>query len=291
MSVGAEANAPPTSTAAPAAGLDARIARAVPSAIVDEPKKGSRARRPAFAPADGTAAATAELSAFYDGLAARFGEASPSASGYVSDYAFARQRALVLDVVGGAPGPLVDLGCGAGLVTLPLVESGRRVVGVDFNAEACRRAGRHGLAVVRGDAFRTPLADGAANVVLNVGFAQQYGAEAIERLLGEAARVLRPGGRLVIVWANRAALVRRAVFWCLRFLDALRGRAAPPLFSHAPAEMRAAAGRAALALDRMFAVSLSARRRWRADGPLARLIGTTFVAVLRRPGEPAPPGR
>ena len=252
---------------------------------------GAGGGRTVSAAGAGTTDATAELSAFYDRLAARFGEDSPAAAGYVSDYAFARQRALVLELVGGDPGPLVDLGCGAGLVTLPLVESGRRVVGVDFNAEACRRAGRKGLAAVRGDAFRTPLADGAANVVLNVGFAQQYGAEAIERLLREAARVLRPGGRLVIVWANRAALVRRTAFWCFRLLDALRGRASPRFFSHAPAEMRAAAGRAALAPDRVFAVSPLARRRWRADGPLARLIGTTFVAVLRKPGAPAPTGR
>ena len=252
---------------------------------------GAGGRRPVSTATAGTADAAAELSAFYDGLATRFGEASPSASGYMSDYAFARQRALVLDVVGGDPGPLVDLGCGAGLVTLPLVASGRRVVGVDFNAKACRRAGRNGLAAVRGDAFRTPLADGAADVVLNVGFAQQYGAEALDRLLREAARVLRPGGRLVIVWANRTALLRRTVSWCFRILDALRGRALPPLFSHAPAEMRAAAGRAALAPDRLFAVSPLARRRLRADGPLARLIGTTFVAILRRPGGPAPTGR
>lgn len=272
----------PTSTAA----LAARVADRLPSAVVDEPKRGFRSGRPAYA-----AAAAAELSAFYDGLAARFGGASPLASWYRSDYAFARQRAQVLDVVGGDPGPLVDLGCGAGLVTLPLVASGRRVVGVDFNAGACRRAGRNGLAVVRGDAFSTPLADGAANVVLNVGFVQQYGAEALDLLLREAARVLRPGGRLVIVWVNRAALVHRIAFWCFRLLDALRGRASLPLFPHAPAEMRAAAARAALAPDRMFAVSPSARRRWRADGPLARLIGTTFVAVLRRPGGSGPTGR
>ena len=252
---------------------------------------GAGGRRPVSTATAGTADAAAELSAFYDGLAARFGGTSPLASYYRSEYAFARQRALVLDVVGGDPGPLVDLGCGAGLVTLPLVASGRLIVGVDFSETACRRAGRNGLAAVRGDAFRTPLADGAANVVLNVGFAQQYGAEALDRLLREAARVLRPGGRLVIVWANRAALVRRTVSWCFRLLDALRGRASLPLFSHAPAEMRAAAGRAALAPGRMFAVSPLARRRWRADGPLARLIGTTFVAVLHRPGGPAPTSR
>ena len=231
-------------------------------------------------------AAADRWNAFYDGLAARFGAASPSASGWRSDAVFLRQRALVLDVVGDDPGPLVDLGCGAGLVTLPLVRSGHRVLGVDFNAEACRRARRNGLAAVRGDAFAVPLAGGAASVVLNVGFAQQYGADALDPLLREAARLLRPGGRLVIVWSNLAAPIRRTAVACFRVLDALRGRTTPVLFAHRPAEMRAVADRAGLVADRVFAIAPLSRRRLRVDGLPASLIGTTFVAVLRRGPRP-----
>lgn len=247
--------------------------------VPDEPRPG----RPVSAAGAATTDAADRLNAFYDGLAARFGAASPSASGWRSDAVFLRQRALVLDVVGDDPGPLVDLGCGAGLVSLPLVRSGRRVLGVDFNAEACRRARRNGLAAVRGDAFAVPLAGGAADVVLNVGFAQQYGADALGPLLREAARLLRPGGRLVIVWSNPAAPIRRTAAACFRVLDALRGRTTPALFAHDPAEMRAAAARAGLTADRVFAISPLSRRRLRVDGLPASLIGTTFVAVLRLP--------
>ena len=130
----------------------------------------------------------------YDRLRARFGEASPKASGYLSGYSFRREREMVLEAVGSGPGTVVDLACGAGLVTLPLVRAGRRVIGVDFNAAACRQAGRNGLGAVRGDAFHLPLADGLADTVLNVEFAQSYGPEAVEQMLREGGTGAPAGG-------------------------------------------------------------------------------------------------
>ena len=162
--------------------------------------------------------ADASADAIYDALRADFGEFSAKASGYLSERSFLRERAMILDVIGDERGAVLDIAGGAGLVTLPLAKAGRRVVGVDFNAAACEQAGRNGIAAVCGDAFALPLADGMADVVVNVEFAQQYHLRAVESMLHEAARVLRPTGRLVIAWSNRAALVHRSVSAALGIL-------------------------------------------------------------------------
>ncbi len=229
----------------------------------------------------------AKADEIYDGLQADFGEASPKASGYLSEYSFLRERDLILEVIGDEPGTMLDLACGAGLVTLPLARAGRRVVGVDFNAEACKQARRNGIGAIRGDAFGLPLADGVADVVVNVEFAQQYDLRAVERMLHEAARVLRPAGRLVVVWSNRAALVHRVASTVLRVLNRLRGRASLALVGHAPSKVQAAGEQAGLTLNEVFAIFPPLRLRLhRIDGPLVGLFGSSFVAVFRKQDGP-----
>ncbi len=228
--------------------------------------------------------ANTDADAIYDGLRADYGESSAKASGYLSEYSFLRERELILDVIGDEPGTVLDIACGGGLVTLPLARAGRRVVGVDFNAAACKQARRNGIGAVRGDAFALPLANRTAGVVVNVEFAQQYDLPAVEGMLREAARVLRPAGRLVVVWANRTALVHRIASAALRLLNPSRGRVSLTLISHAPSEMRAAGERAALVLDDMLAIFPPLRLRLHGiDGPLVGLIGSSFVAVFRKP--------
>ena len=223
----------------------------------------------------------------YDGLRAAFGDGSPRASGYLSEYSFLRERDLILEALGERPGTTVDVACGAGLVSLPLARAGRRVVGVDFNAAACAEARRNGIAAVRGDAFGLPLATGVADVVLNVEFAQQYDLALVERMLREASRVLRPGGRLLIAWPNRRAVIHRIAAAVLRLLNHPRGRGSIPLVGHAPPAMRAASDRAGFVVDEVFAIFPPLRLRLRrVDGPLADLIGSSFVGLFRRKDQP-----
>ena len=236
---------------------------------------------------DASMTPTDAKNAVYDELRAEFGDASPKAHGYLSERSFFQERALVLEAVGDAPGTILDVGCGGGLVALPLVEAGRRVVGVDFSAGACRRAKSNGIEAIRGDAFDLPLAEGMADVVLNVEFVQEHRPEAVERLLQEVARVLRPGGRLVLVWSNRKALPHRIAGPLLRLLGRLRGRpwltAAVRYTMHSVAEVRAASARAGLAVDEVFAIFPPWRARLaRADGVLAASIGSSFVATFRK---------
>lgn len=234
-----------------------------------------------------TIRADAETKRVYDRLRTDFGEADPRMSGYVSERMFFRQRALVIEAVGDAPGTVLDVACGAGLVSRPLAEAGRRVVGVEFNAAVCGYARRNGIEAIRGDAFALPLAEGMADVVLNVEFAQELRPPAIERLLREMARVLRPGGRLVMVWSNRRALVHRLFAPIVGVLERLRGRSLFMLYHHPVAGMRAAGEGAGLAVHGVSAIfpPLGLRLR-RSDGFLASLIGSNFVVVFRKPADP-----
>lgn len=95
-----------------------------------------------------------------------------------------------------------DLGCGTGAVSEALAPFVRQVVAVDDSAamltEARRRLdGRANVDVRDGALEALPLADASLDVALVV-LALHYAPEP-QRVLREAARVLRPGGRLALV--------------------------------------------------------------------------------------------
>jgi ArsR family transcriptional regulator len=95
-----------------------------------------------------------------------------------------------------------DLGCGTGQVTAALAPFVARVVGVDGSAamlqSAKRRlAGFHNVDLRRGDLEALPVDDGrldAATLMLVLHHVPEPG-----RALGEVHRVLKPGGRVLIV--------------------------------------------------------------------------------------------
>ena len=108
-----------------------------------------------------------------------------------------------------------------------------------------------------------------------VEMAQQCSAEVVEQVLREVARVLRAGGRLVIVWSNRSAWVHRAAAFGLRVLARFQSSVRfDPSYHihhiyHAPSRMRAAADRAGLALVEWFSIFPPWGMRLRGvDGPL-----------------------
>ncbi len=101
----------------------------------------------------------------------------------------------------------LDLCCGTGDLALELgrrVGAGGRVVGCDFSERmlelARRKAGERGASQVRfewADALELPYAEGSFDAVA-VGFGVRNLVD-LERGLAEMARVLRPGGRAVIL--------------------------------------------------------------------------------------------
>jgi SAM-dependent methyltransferase len=94
------------------------------------------------------------------------------------------------------PGPVLEIGVGTALVAKPLLERGYAVCGVDLSLAMLARArDRIGNRVVCADALELPVAAGAVDNVVFVAALHAIGDTV--RAVGEAARVLRPGGRLL----------------------------------------------------------------------------------------------
>lgn len=101
---------------------------------------------------------------------------------------------------------LLDIGCQTGVNTLLLAQAAgtRHVVGLDYNARTLREAALRGICVLVGDANHPlPFADASFDAVTMM--------DVLEHLvdprlaIGEARRVLRPGGYLVIATPNLAS--------------------------------------------------------------------------------------
>ena len=97
---------------------------------------------------------------------------------------------------------VVDACCGTGDLAAAFQRAGARVVGVDFTPEMLRGAmeklpNREGGLLACGDCLRLPLLSGTADLC-SVAFGVRNLADA-ERGLAELTRVLRPGGRLLVL--------------------------------------------------------------------------------------------
>ncbi|HLF57974.1 MAG TPA: class I SAM-dependent methyltransferase, partial [Thermoanaerobaculia bacterium] len=100
----------------------------------------------------------------------------------------------------------LDLGCGTGVLTRSLARARLRVIAADVDPAMLRFALRASPAAVRpvaADAARLPIADGVCDGVAAVSLVGHFPDPS--PLLGECARVLRPGGRLVVTATNRAS--------------------------------------------------------------------------------------
>ena len=95
-----------------------------------------------------------------------------------------------------------DLGCGTGQVTQSLAPFVRRVIAIDsspamLDAARARLAGRENVEIREGELESLPIADGELDAAIAF-LVLHYVAEPGEAL-AQAARALRPGGRLLVV--------------------------------------------------------------------------------------------
>ncbi len=113
---------------------------------------------------------------------------------------------------------VLDVGCGTGRWLRRLLQRGFRPVGIDLTSSMLQRAtaGSLGCPLLAASAECLPFPDGHFDLVSSVTVVQHLPEPCQERALKEMARVLRPGGHLVV-------------------LELIRGRA-PHIFSHRPHE-------------------------------------------------------
>jgi SAM-dependent methyltransferase len=128
----------------------------------------------------------------------------------LSGRTFGQALAQALTTEGVAAGPrVVEIGGGTGILGEALREAlGARAYSVvDLAPVLAKAQVRRGLAAVRGDARRLPVASGCADLVVSNEMAGDLGPdmEGPKALVGEAARVLAPGGWLYLSEFGSAA--------------------------------------------------------------------------------------
>ena len=158
-------------------------------------------------------------------------------------------RALVELTVAAPVGNLVDIGCGHGRILKLLASRARRAVGVDIDSDARRNAraelllaGLPNCTLRHGDMYALPFDDGVFDTAIldHVLFDAKRPVAAI----AEATRILRPGGRLLVLAAAGEDFTARATQlagWCAN--SGLRLAPARPVPARQPEWLLAVATR------------------------------------------------
>ncbi len=111
-------------------------------------------------------------------------------------------RDLITQLAVGADDVALDVGCGTGLLTLPLAEQARRTVGLDLSSamleKLAAKAARQGvtLELHQGSVLDLPCADGEFTLVTTAFMLLYLTPEEKQQALAEIYRVLTPDGRL-----------------------------------------------------------------------------------------------
>jgi ubiquinone/menaquinone biosynthesis C-methylase UbiE/DNA-binding transcriptional ArsR family regulator len=137
-----------------------------------------------------------KMRSFFDSMAGRLGK------DYVPGKSWKSLAEALLRLM--PPMTIADLGAGDGTFALLLAPRARQVIAVDSSARMLEvgreQAARHGIENVefrQGDMEELPIEDGAVDVVF---FSQSlHHALHPERAVHEASRILKPGGRIVIL--------------------------------------------------------------------------------------------
>jgi ArsR family transcriptional regulator len=137
-----------------------------------------------------------KMRSFFDSVAGRLGK------DYVPGQSWKGVAEALLRLM--PPMAIADLGAGEGTFALLLAQRATRVIAVDTSAKMIEvgreQALRHGISNVEfrlGDMEEVPIDDGAVDLVF---FSQSlHHALHPDRAVAEAARILRPGGRIVVL--------------------------------------------------------------------------------------------
>jgi SAM-dependent methyltransferase len=107
---------------------------------------------------------------------------------------------------------VVEAGCGEGYGAALLAEAGADVVGLDLDHPTLMHAAHHypRLAAVRANLVALPVSSAVADLVVSSQVVEHLWDQ--DRFVAECARVLRPGGSLVVTTPNRRTFPPGNVF-------------------------------------------------------------------------------
>lgn len=110
---------------------------------------------------------------------------------------------IVAELHGLAPVPpsarVLEIGCGTGEILTRFGAGAASAVGIDISAEMVQAARARGLEAVHYDGGRLPFPDGLFDAVLIYQVLTNFPTlDAARHLVREGARVLAPGGRLIV---------------------------------------------------------------------------------------------
>ncbi|MCB9887548.1 MAG: class I SAM-dependent methyltransferase [Planctomycetes bacterium] len=169
----------------------------------------------------------------------RFADRAADYARFRPTYPAAAVDAILDGAASHGPARVADVGAGTGILSRLLAARGARVTAVEPNAAMCAAAATAtGVSFVAGTAEATGLPGGAFDVVT---VAQAFHWFDVPRALAEFARLLRPGGRLAILW-NRRSRVDPFSLGYRRVLEAMHAEAPAQRSTFDPAVVAPASG-------------------------------------------------
>lgn len=228
--------------------------------------------------------ADSKVDKLYAGLRGRYGPSDSRANGYRLQTYFLREQELILNCIEPEAEYIVDIGCGSGLMILPSKHSMNTVIGLDYNEEACLSSLRNGLFVIRGNAFSLPLLVESINIIVNCQFLNQQSHESALQLLKESFNVLKPGGKIILVWRNGDALIHKVAHFIYSITDKIIRKPTFPNVNHDLAML------SKYAVELGFVPTKQAvvfpLLKWQSEkttGFISRLIGASNFLILKKP--------
>jgi ubiquinone/menaquinone biosynthesis C-methylase UbiE len=124
---------------------------------------------------------------------------------------FANPKKLISELGISSQDVVLDFGCGTGYFTIPLSRTAQKVIGVDISGNMLKKtaeyARREGVVVelLQSDGTRIDLSEDCVDVIMLVHVLHHVEEKA--RTLLEFHRILKPGGRVVILEKTRGGFL------------------------------------------------------------------------------------
>jgi ubiquinone/menaquinone biosynthesis C-methylase UbiE len=217
----------------------------------------------------------------YGGIRTQYNDAR--ANGYRLHTYFLKEQEIIVSSLNKETGIILDVGCGSGLMGVPLLNQAKLLIGLDFNEQACLTAKYNSLAVIRGDAFNIPFKDRTINNAYCCQFLNQQSSDNMKLLLSECHRILIPGGQMILIWRNGEALIHKVAHAIFKLSDLISDRPSFPMVNHSISEVEDYA--TSLGFEISKKETIFPLIRWQShkfDSLLSRVIGASFFLVLKR---------